>query len=640
LFFVQHAVITGDHLMSFILRAAALSLFALPVVAATPAPAGEPAELYTRVPHFHVTYNITDDYSSSQTYDYSVKVLKEKALAGAKQSSISYSTSIEKAEVLSAYTLKADGRRIEVPKSSFQVETNTGKDKNAPVFSDRTTLTVVFPDVAVGDTVGMSYKVTQTEPMFPKHFSEVRNFSRDTAYDDVKVRVSYPAAMWLQIEPRELTQTANTESGGRKERAWSFTNPVPLKNKRTDYSVFDAESMPGLSMSTFKSYDEIAAAYGARATPKAAVTEQIKALADQIARDQKTPRDTARALYDWVATQITYAGNCIGTGAVVPHDLTFIIENKMGDCKDHATLLQALLAAKNIASTQALVNAGSTYKLAKVPVVSTVNHVINYLPAFDMYVDSTSSTTPFGMLPLSSQDKPVILVDGYKAGAKTPAAAPGSSVQLMKTRVKINDDGSASGTVEVDLKGSYAANVRASLREMNQEVEKDFVKNVLKGGGYDGTGKFDKDDPKELLATYRYKASFEIKNMVPRPGAGAFYIAPVFVNPAPVSTYTSAAFDEDEGMHEVSCTNGESHEQYIYTLPPKMKVLAVPDNLTVKMPNMSYEARYSLKGNELTVTRKVLDRTRGNVCQQQSARENKEFANKLLQNLKAQVVYK
>ena len=30
----------------------------------------------------------------------------------------------------------------------------------------------------------------------------------------------------------------------------------------------------------------------------------------------------------------------------LPRDLTFVLDNKMGDCKDHATLLQALLAAK------------------------------------------------------------------------------------------------------------------------------------------------------------------------------------------------------------------------------------------------------------------------------------------------------
>lgn len=625
---------------SRLLYVALLCFCSVPAIAASAKTAQEAAELFTRVPHYHVKYSVKDDRSSVETHDWSMTVLKEKALAGAKEASISYSTSIEKAEVLSAYTLKADGRRIDAPKSNYQVVSNTGNAKDAPVYSDRTTLTVVFPEVAVGDTVGFSYKLTQLEPMFPKHFSIAQMFSRDVAYDDVKISIDYPASMWAQFDARELTETVNREQNGRKELAWSFSNKVPMKNSRKDYSVFNDEAVPGLAFSTFKSYAEIADAYGARATPKAAVTEQVTKLANEIAKDRKTPRDTARALYDWVSTNITYAGNCIGTGAVVPHDISFILENKMGDCKDHATLLQALLAAKNIQSTQALINAGSSYKLAKVPVVSRVNHVINYLPAFDLYLDSTSDATPFGMLPRNSQDKPALLVDGFKAGARTPAAQPGSNTQTMKTRITINDDGSVSGNVEVSQKGVYAADNRASLRGLTKEAEEDLVKNVLKGAGWAGTGKFGKDDPTALLDTFNYKASFDFKDFIQYPGAGAFSIFPFFYSNAPVARFASAGLMDLEGLSEFVCSNGVSLEEYIFTFPKKMKILAVPDNLSHKTANLNYQATYRLKGNQLTVTRKVDDTTRGNVCAPAVGAEYKDFSLKVMPNLKAQVVYK
>jgi transglutaminase-like putative cysteine protease len=614
--------------------------FVLSAGAAIAAPADEPAELFTRIAHYHVTYSLNDDYSSFETHDWSMKVLKEKALASAKEASISYSTSIEKAEVLSAYTIKADGKRIEAPKSNYQVVTNTGNAKDAPVYSDRTTLTVVFPEVEVGDTVGFSYKLTQLEPMFPKHYSIVQYFSRNAAYDDIKVKLDYPSAIWTQLDVRELSETVNVEKNGRKTMEWTFSNKAPLKNKRRNYSVFDSETLPGFAFSTFKSYADIAEAYGARATPKAAVTEQVQALANEIAKDQKTPRDTARALYDWVATNITYAGNCIGTGAVVPHDITFILKNKMGDCKDHATLLQALLSAKGIQSTQALINAGSSYRLAKVPVVSRVNHVINYLPAFDLFVDSTSSTTPFGMLPMTSQDKPALLVDGLKAGVKTPAAQPGTNGQTMKTRIKINDDGSVTGDVEIGLKGAYAADSRAGLRNLSKEQAEELVKNVLQGMGYSGSGKFESDDASPLLNTFKYKASFEFKNFTQLPGAGAFYIHPVFYSNAPVANYASAGFDDTETMEDFACSNGSSSEEYVFTFPKKMKVLAVPDNISVKTANQTYKATYHLKGKQLTVTRQVDDITRGNVCGPSIAAQYKDFSKKVMQNLKAQVVYK
>jgi hypothetical protein len=127
-------------------------------------------ELDSRFTHYYATYHINADASHVETHDWATQVLQARAVEGLKSQSISYSTSIQKVEILHAYTLKADGRRIDAPKTNYQLEVNGGRDKDAPVFSDISTLTVVFPEVAVGDTVEFAYRLTQTEPMFPGHF--------------------------------------------------------------------------------------------------------------------------------------------------------------------------------------------------------------------------------------------------------------------------------------------------------------------------------------------------------------------------------------------------------------------------------------------------------------------------------------
>jgi transglutaminase-like putative cysteine protease len=598
----------------------------------------EPADIATRFQHYHISYYLNDDRSDVMTVDYAETVLKERALDRMKRASITYSTAIEKAEVLTAYTRKADGRRIDAPKSNYQVEVNGGKDKSAPVFSDLTTLTVVFPEVAVGDTVVFVYKITQTEPMFPGHFSVAATFPRLYAYDDVKIDFNLPSSLWVQYEGRQMGEK-KTEKDGRKLIEWTFENKQPLRSKRRDYSVYDADREPGYALSTFRSYAEIAEAYGARARAKAAVSERVRKLADEITRDQHAPREQARALYDWVATNISYAGNCIGVGAVVPHDISFILDNRMGDCKDHATLLQALLAARGIASTQALVNAGSTYRLPRIPVASTVNHVINYIPSLELYADSTAETMPFGMLPFFVADKPVLLVDGYGDGARTPALSPGTNEQRMKTVVKINDDGSIAGSVEISQKGMYAVETRAGFRHLPKDREEDLVKNVFQSRGYIGSGTLQKDDPTALRDAYRYGVKFEMKDFIHRPGAGALTIAPVFSSNAPISRYVRAAVDPVESV-DVSCSNGLSIEEYTYRFPKDMKILALPDNMSIKNDFLSYHASYVLKGNTLQVQRVFDDRTRGNVCSPALNEAYKQFAARVMPNVKAQVVYK
>lgn len=595
-------------------------------------------ELATRIDQYHVDYTLDNNATAVMTQKWAMTVLKESAVADAKTTSIGYSTSIEKAEVIEAYTRKADGRRIDSAPSNFQVESNSGKGKDAPVFSDRTTLTVVFPEVAVGDTVVFSYRITQSEPMFPKHFSIMETFPRGEEFHDVEISIDAPSALWTQYEVHDLKEVENSDRKGRKVLRWTYENKNPVKNARRDYSVYDYSSEPGLMFSTFKSYKEIVEAYGQRARPKATVTPRIQKLADSIIDDKATPEVRARALYDWTAKNISYAGNCIGTGAVVPHDIDFILDNRMGDCKDHATLLQALLSAKGIASTQALINAGSGYRLPKVPVVSYVNHVINYIPSLNQYADSTSEVIPFGMLPKGDIGKPVLWVDGFQDGTRTPTPTPGSNQQHIVSAIKINDDGSVTGSIDVSLKGLYAIGMRAAMQQLTKDRESEFVEGMFRRMGHVGSGTINRDDSTELTDSFHYKVDFKVNEYVQWPGTGAFAIFPPFYTPAPVAHYLAAAAMQVESV-EVACSNGNSDEEYRYELPNKMKVLSVPGKASQKNDFLAYDASYELNGNVLVVKRAFDDRTPDSTCSPKMMESYKDFARGVLPNVKAQVLY-
>jgi transglutaminase-like putative cysteine protease len=617
-----------------------LSLLAMSIlIAASAARAAEPTDPQVRFGRYHVAYAVNANGTATETHEWTRTVLKEPALEKSKTATIGHSTSAQKAEVLAAYTLKADGRRIEVPKDNYQLEVNSGKGKDSPMYSDWTTLTVVFPDLAVGDTVGLSYRLTDTEAMFPGHFSAGQLFYRNTAYDDIRVRIDYPASMWVQFEGRGMKESLDTTQNERRIVEWTWTNPKPVKSTRRDWSVFDPEKEVGYAFSTFRNYAEIAAAYGARANPKAAVTERIAKLAGEIAKGKAGKKEQARALYEWVATHITYGGNCIGVGAVVPRDIDLVLDNKMGDCKDHATLLQALLTATGIKSTQALVNAGSTYRLQRIPMVFGVNHVITYLPEFDLFVDSTSDSTPFGMLPFNAQDKPVLLVDGHRDGFRTPAAPAAQSRQTVHSLMKVAADGSVSGSVEVTQAGRDAVAARAWARNMTREVEQDLVKNAFRRMGIIGSGTLEKDDPNALIDSYRYKASFRAEKFMKTSGAGAFYIFPPLNIAQPIISAAQSVMEPEKDA-DVACMGGTMTEEYVIELPKGVKVLSVPGNLKVGNELASYQASYKLKGATLTVKRVLEDRTKGNVCAPALIAKYRPLAEKIIDNLKEQVLYK
>lgn len=604
---------------------------------ALPAVAQDTNDLGVRSPLYSVIYDVKDDASVTATYHWSKTVLKDNQLANARQASISFSTSVEKGEIVEAQTIKKSGKRVPVPASNYQVETNKGRGDGKPFYSDITTITVVFPDVEVGDTVEMTYKLVQTVAIFPGHVSLIESFSRYAANDEVLIKVSIPEKMWVQYEAYHLQEQPVQQADGRKTFEWRYSNKNPLKWRPEHRGITRLEDVPSLFFSTFKSYDDIAKAYGERAGPK--VSERVLKLAQEITAGKTTPKQQMTALHRWVTQNISYAGNCIGIGAVVPRDLDTILDNKMGDCKDQSTLLQALLKAKGIASTQALVNSGDLYTLPKVPTVASVNHVILYIPSEKLFVDPTASDIPLGMLPIALGDKPTILVDNPPKVTQIPSTDFNKYTQVSKAKFKILPNATLQGTTEITTHGMFAVAARKSMADLKKDDEAELVKNYFRGGGYTATGTVKKNNPDDNSDPYTFSYQYEVTDYVQAKDSGALYLTPLFSGVAPLGTYLKAA-SAATTTKEQACAGGRSSEELEYEFPPKMKILSVPKDFEIKSQWLDFKAVYRLKGQTLKVSRSLHDKTQKNVCSAEHMNDYASKAIEVVQHLKSQVLFK
>src|SRR5580704_16149994 len=126
-----------------------------------------------------------------------------------------------------------------------------------------------------------------------------------------------------------------------------------------------------------------------------------------------------------------------------------VLHNKFGDCKDKATLMSALLAAKGIAAEAALLNLGNAYTLPEPPTMGALNHVILYLPEFDLYDDPTATFAAFGVLVAENYDKPVVRIGtGGAILAHTPPMRPADHTTRAKTTIRVAADGMVTGETE------------------------------------------------------------------------------------------------------------------------------------------------------------------------------------------------
>jgi transglutaminase-like putative cysteine protease len=584
-----------------------------------------------------VKYDVNTDGSFVVTEKWSRTVLKENALAELKEASVTFSTSVAKGEILDAYTVKKSGQRIDAPKDSYQVNIHDGYKKASPLYSDQTTISVVFPDLAVGDTVFFSSRVTNSEGIFPNQFSTSHGFSQFMALDNATIEIIAPETMNLRTRSYFLDQQKPEKKDGKQILRWTYRNKTPEKWTPADNGIYVIGEWPALYVSTFNSYKEIADAYSARATPKAAVTERVKKLAAEIVADKETPDQQARAIYDWVAKNISYGGNCIGIGAVVPRDLSIVLDNKMGDCKDHATLLQALLASRDIESEQALINAGWTYQLPDVAVVSSVNHVINYVPKMNLFLDATSSDTPFGMLPMNLSQKPVLLVSHYREGMKTPSTAQYGHDQTMTTRITIKSDGTAIGDTEWSLKGMPAVSARTVMRAFPSGQEDLMAEKMLEAQGMHGKGTLKKADPEPLIDTYKLSMSFNLRDYVTVGAAAGLLVKPVASSFFSIEHFLTAAYMPESKKPQV-CSGGSSVEEYVLEFPDNVKIMAIPKDYELSSPLVDYRATYHQSKNTVTVHRELKDKTPMNICPPQEMAQYKKALLSIARDLKAQVL--
>jgi len=505
------------------------------------------------------------------------------------------------------------------------------------MYSDIKTKVIIFPDVAVGDKVGYSYKLVEKEALFPGHFSMTQSFSNLIAFDDVRISVSVPAnSLDLRVFAAGVEGGLAEDREGRRQWVWTYKNQ---EIATPEYgSVAPIDYGPRIIVSTFKDYGALSEGYEKRARPKSAVTEKVRSLAAELTREVTDKREQAKILYTWVAKNINYAGNCFGVGSVVPHDVDMILDNRLGDCKDHAALLQALLLAKGIESAPVLINAGSSYKLPEVPSITVLNHVINYIPSLDLYADSTSEYTPFGLLPQDEAGKPVIQTANFIGIRQTPIPNYTSNNSSMKMVLHFNEDGSADGETNNEETGILSGPMKAGMAEIQPNMEDLLVRYIIAKSGYTGTGTLIKADPHQLSDRYTYGSKYHIANAINLPGPGAINIGPVFPSEVSISDAVMT-LNIPERTLNFGCIGGVSIEEYTFDLPKNVKIMSIPKEAHLADSRTRYDSTYQQKGNTVIVLRKFEDRTPGPVCTPEDDKQFRPMARNILKDLKAQIIY-
>ena len=582
---------------------------------------------------------IRADHTMEQTVDYTWRAVDATGAGSLGQQYVNWDARRQTLELLAAETIPASGTPIPVDASAIQIQDGI---LGGVSFPEKRLLQVTFPQLAAGDAIRLRYRLVQKVPELPGGMSHVMFLQTDVIRDDSEITVRYPRALPLKVAQYGLAQQPDEKAvaGDDGVLRWRY------RSTGTGTSEPNAANgwrrTPHLMLSTFADWQSIAAAYEQGAAPKAAVTPAIRALAEEVAGHAGTPREQARLLYDWVRANVRYVASYVGDGGWVPNDAGTVLQRRYGDCKDHVALLEALLAARGIAASPVLLRAdGENFTLPDIPVM-WFDHAISYLPALDVFLDSTDYAMPFGLLPDNDAGKPALATRLAPALRRTPLPDPYSFRVERKVTLKVALDGSAERITDIVGHGRNAVAVRQFVDSVIAAGTADWVRRTMASNGYEGDGSVEllpqpesKESESDRLGV-RYTE--RIRNYVSQPEAGVLSFLPGMNGPVPLAGF-AGRFADRERQYDARCEPFAVEDSMTIELPAAMQVLYVPKNLSIRQDGLDYQATYSRDGMRYHLARRMVAGNQRGWCTPQEYQALRPAMNRISRAMHGRLVF-
>jgi hypothetical protein len=265
------------------------------------------------------------------------------------------------------------------------------------------------------------------------------------------------------------------------------------------------------------------------------------------------------------------------------------------------------------------------------------DHVITYLPALNLYVDSTARLTPFGVLPFGDSDKPVVLTALNRVDRTPPVLANGNSTRTV-AKLTVHSDGSIEGTSEVILSGISEVGARSARFGDRSYPESQIVKNLLSRFGETGSGSMSYEDPEDIGVPFSISARFELDPISNLPGPAAMRI------PVGLATGALARMAVDKPAktqgHAWPCTSRTIQESYSIEFPSGVSILGVPPGTTYHDDQIDFRSSYRRAGHQVLVERDLVVQRPSQVCSPQDWNHWRAFHTQLERDVRSQILYR
>jgi tetratricopeptide (TPR) repeat protein len=430
-----------------------------------------------------------NDGTSSEESSARVRIQSQAGLQQFGLLNFPYASATSALEVVYVRVVKPDGHIVQTPSENI-LEMPADITRQAPFYSDIKVYQVAVKGLEIGDTLEYQSLSKVKTALDPGQFWAFFNFVRDGIALDENLQISVPRDRFVLVQSPKFPPVIR-EEGAYRIYTWKTSNlERKPEQKGSKPAQQQGPELPSIQLTSFRNWDELGQWFRSLVMPRAAVTPEIKAKADELTRSAKSDAEKIQLLYNYVSTRFRYIGISLGIGRYQPHAAADVLSNDYGDCKDKHTLFAALLAAENIKSFPVLIN--PTLKIdPEVPSPLQFDHVITALPQQNgfLFLDTTPEVAPFGFLIAGLRDKQALVIpdSGSAQLVQTPADPPFKSFLTFQADGALDDSGTLVSKMQITLRGDVELAYRLTMRQAAQHQWNEILQHVSSNLGFGGT---------------------------------------------------------------------------------------------------------------------------------------------------------
>jgi Domain of Unknown Function with PDB structure (DUF3857)/Domain of Unknown Function with PDB structure (DUF3858)/Transglutaminase-like superfamily len=563
----------------------------------------QPKTLGITVEKYVVNHDVNADGTSVETYEMQQRFNSDLVIESYKKFERAFNGDLQKAEVLEAYILKADGKKVELPSEDIQIKP-TPQAEAAPSFSSLKEIQINYKDLKNGDATYFKYRLTTTKPYFENQFDMIEVLPFFYEWKSVEINLTAPKDFQLYIQSVDFDGGRIADENGKARWQWHKQNQAAFEIESGMYDYFNAS--PRLAVTSFKNFEELGAAYWSEAKKKAVVTPEIQTLADEITKDIKEPQQQASAIYEWANKNIRYLSIVLDKGGWIPHSSSEILANRYGDCKDYSTILYTLLKAKNIDSYPVLIRSEFGDWFPEVATPDYFNHAILYIPSLKLFADATAPNSRLGLITQTIVGKKAILA-GEKTGViETPRDNPADNQILSDVEINFAPNGSLKAVSKNIYDGRSEIIFRPLFADSKiQNNSENFVKLLLAYYGIDGSGKLLKvGNPFKVGEPFTVEMQVEVPNFTTFTPSGSILL-PIAVNMINITALEQFIKTEQRKTNLILGAT-RFRENFKLNFPEGVKIQKLPPVVNFSNSIGSYRNEFTIDGNSVRVIRELV----------------------------------